>query len=668
MSSEHSVYDTPVKSLTGVGPVKLKALEALGVHRLADLLGILPRSYQLRERLPMDELKPGMQAMVVGQVLRLKLMGSPKAQRLEIMLKDGTGYIKLVFFQPKFVAYLRNIEPMTVLTAIGQVNSFNAMLQMAHPKVVLGDKSEELQGVWPIYPELKNLAPSDFNRLIESAFNLIKEKPPQENFSPDILKKLNLMPLLESYQAIHQPEASALHTLLDPAHHPAFRRMAFEELYALQLRLQKHRNAQQQAAAPQVAAVDAKLLFAEIMPFAPTNAQARVINEIVGDLARPIPMLRLLQGDVGSGKTAVAASAARHMSKAGYQTAIMAPTEILAEQHYQLFIKLFGPEKIARLQGSLKSKERRLAIERLKSGEAKIIIGTHALISDDVEFHKLGLCIIDEQHRFGVDQRTQLRNKGKSGLRLPHVLAMTATPIPRSLALTAYGDFALSVIDELPPGRTPISTHILQGEPTKNILLLAEKCVRNNEQAYIIYPLVEESEKLDLLDAEAGFRHLEGHFGGTQVALIHGRMNAAEKDAAMQRFSRGDARFLVSTTVIEVGVDVPNATCMMIIHPERFGLSQLHQLRGRVGRGSRKSACYLISDKLFLSGEAYRRLTIMEKTQNGFEIAAEDLAIRGPGDFLGTRQSGLPIFHHCDLVKHADLIEPARELAIAELP
>ncbi len=656
-------YEDPIGKLTGIGPAREKAFKSLGVHTIKDLLGILPRAYQLREKRPISELKPGMNGLVVGTIMRLQTVGPPKSQRLEIMFKDGSGYLKLVFFQLRPVSYLMNLPPQTQITVMGLVTSFNAMLQMAHPKVALGDKSADFHGVWPIYTELKNLGPADLSKGIESALSHIHKSAPQEPFPTEILQQLNLLPLLESYEAIHRPDD----VITDLDKHPAFRRMAFEELYQLQLRLQKHRKTQQQSQAPVAPRIPADALFKKILPFTPTQAQVRVINEIIGDLNKPYPMLRLLQGDVGAGKTAVAASVACHLSEAGYQTALMAPTEILAEQHYQLFVKLFGSQLVGRLQGSLGTKERRDVLARLQSGEIKIILGTHALISDDVEFHKLGLCIIDEQHRFGVNQRTELRNKGKRGLEVPHVLAMTATPIPRSLALTAYGDFALSVLDELPPGRTPISTHILQGDPTLNVMMLAEKCLRNQDQAYIIYPLVEESEKIDLLDAQQAFAQLEARFGSLTVGLIHGRMPAAEKDATMQRFSSGQAQILVSTTVIEVGVDVPNATCMIIVHPERFGLSQLHQLRGRVGRGSKKSACYLLTDQLFPSEETYRRLSIMEKSQNGFEIAAEDLKIRGPGDFLGTRQSGLPIFHHCDLVKHADLIEPARELANSSL-
>lgn len=653
-------YRDPIGKLTGIGPAREKALNNLGIHTVKDLLGILPRTYQLREKHPICDLKPGMQALVVGVILRLQTVGPPKNQRLEIMFKDGTGYLKLVFFQLKPVAYLQTLAPQTELTLMGTVSSFNGMLQMTHPKIAMGNQTENMQGVWPIYPELKNLGPADLNKAIDSALNYIRKIKSDTELSAEFLKQHHLLPLLESYEVIHQPEEFITQTET----HPAFRRMAFEELYELQLRLQKHRQIQQQLQAPVIFPISAEILFKKVMPFTATQAQLRVIHEIIGDLSQSHPMLRLLQGDVGAGKTAVAASIAHHVSQAGYQTALMAPTEILAEQHYQLFKKLFGDSFVARLQGSLGAKERREVLRRLQTNDAKIAIGTHALISEDVEFSNLGLCIIDEQHRFGVNQRTELRNKGKRGLQIPHVLAMTATPIPRSLALTAYGDFTLSVLDELPPGRTPISTHILQGDPTQNMLLLAHKCLRNQEQAYIIYPLVEESEKIDLLNAQQGFTQLQSLFGPTQVALIHGRMSAAEKDAAMQRFISGNAQFLVSTTVIEVGVDVPNASCMIIIHPERFGLSQLHQLRGRVGRGPKKSACYLLTPQLYPSDETYRRLSIMEKSQNGFEIAAEDLKIRGPGDFLGTRQAGLPIFHHCDLVKHADLIEPARELAM----
>lgn len=653
-----SPYDEPIQTLPGVGPAKQRALEALGISKIKDLLSILPKGYQNRVQLPIRDLKSGMQARVVGTILRLQTLGSFKHQRLEMILKDGTGFLKLVFFQLKPVAYLLKAKPGTQLTVTGEVTAFNAMMQMVHPKVALGNKPEPFHGVCAIYPELKGLSSHDLTKFIEAALEQV-QKASAPDWPIEKLQELKLLPLLESYQTIHQP----VEAIADPGQHPAFRRMAFEELYHFQCRLLKHRQIQLKLQSPILPRESARELFQGLLPFAPTHAQIRVIQEISDDTSQSYPMLRLLQGDVGSGKTAVAACAAKLFQKNGYQTAMMAPTEILAEQHFHVFSQLFGSERVGKLMGSLSVPARREMLKSLQSGNIDILIGTHALISEDVVFKNLGLCIVDEQHRFGVHQRSELRNKGRKGSFVPHVLAMTATPIPRSLALTAYGDFALSVLDELPPGRTPVSTHLLQGDPQKNVLMLADKCLRNQEQAYIIYPLVEESEKMDLLNAEQAFAELAGRFGSDRVALIHGRMTGAEKESAMHRFASAQADLLVSTTVIEVGVNVPNATCMMIVHPERFGLSQLHQLRGRVGRGERKSTCFLLTPQLFPSEETYRRLAILEKSQDGFEIAAEDLKIRGPGDFLGTRQSGLPIFHHCDLVQHADLIEPARQLA-----
>jgi ATP-dependent DNA helicase RecG len=471
-----------------------------------------------------------------------------------------------------------------------------------------------------------------------------------------------IAPIPDAYHWIHKVTDVA-----SPERTLSLRRFAFEEVLSVQLSMQRRKRDYQEQAAFTFSSASALELFQALVPFEPTNAQIRTLNDVIKDMSGKAPMSRLLQGDVGSGKTAVCAAACLVAVKEKAQCAILAPTDILVEQHLANFKKWFTPLgfRVAKLTASQKEAEKRAILIALMNGEIDIIVGTRALLSEGVAFHKLALAIIDEQHRFGVAQRRALREKGEAQGKTPHLLVMTATPIPRSLALTLYGDMSLSVIDELPKGRSPVTTQIVLGDAHTITQRLSAKMIREGEQAYVIFPLVQESEKLDLRNAVQAYETLCREFGAEHFAMVHGQMKADAKEAAMKQFASGAAKILISTTVVEVGVDVPNATYMLIMNAERFGLSQLHQLRGRVGRGHKPSFCYLAAEKA-TNENAKRRLMVMERTTNGFDIADEDLLIRGPGDMLGSRQSGLELFSFFDFAHHGDLIELARVQA-AEL-
>ncbi len=664
----HPLAD-PVTVLSGIGPKKAEVLAKTGIRLVRDFLNILPRTYQDRQRKKIKELEIGSPGIVLAHVLRAQFIGYGRFRRLEVLVKDDSGHLKLVFFNTQTINLEQRFSPNNLITILGTATAYGQLLQMPHPRTYNGDVAATLEGLWPVYPEVKGIYPAELSKFIQAALQHMNASPVLEMVPAQTLEGARIWPLAQAYQAIHHPSGlikSEIDALIDQSH-PAFRRMAFDEMLSLQLVIQRRRLQMSRHSSQVIESENIQNLFKTLLPFAPTTAQARVLVEISEALSRSYPMMRLLQGDVGAGKTAIAACGLFLAAKNKLQSAIMVPTEILAKQHYQTLKKILEPHgiKVVLLTGSTHKKERESILNDLTKCPTLVAVGTHALITEDVCFKNLSLIIIDEQHRFGVEQRTALLNKGKKDNLVPHILAMTATPIPRSLALTLYGDFAISILDELPPGRTPIVTRILPGDPNHIIQMLAKKILDKDEQGYIVYPLVEESEKLDLQDAKRAFDMLANLFGPVTVALIHGRMKAKEKEEIMQRFVQAEVKLLISTTVIEVGVDVPNATNMIIVHAERFGLSQLHQLRGRVGRGEKKSSCFLITEKLQPGDDAYRRLSLMEKTSDGFLIASEDLNIRGPGDFLGTRQSGLPLFRFCDLSKHADLIEHARNLAIS---
>lgn len=667
------VLDTPVERLHGIGPARAGALHARGLHTVGDLLTVLPRAYQDRRRsLQLNELIPGAQVVATGDVVLAGAIGKGRGGRFEVVLEDGTGRLKLLFFHFRTWDMKRRFAPGQRITVAGEVSQRGGSLQMVHPRVVQGESQEKLTGIWPVYPELSGLHPAELSRGIQAALDEIRKSPPIEVLPRHVVTRAQIVSIERALLDIHAPdeqsEEEALQALVE-RNAPAFRRLAFEELFVLQLAMGLRRRAALGEPAPPLAGSDAGTLATELLPFAPTRAQLRCTEEILADMEHAEPMGRLLQGDVGAGKTAVAALACLRAVRAGHQAAVMAPTEILAEQHQATFEKLMRPLgiRVAFFSGSLRGKARKLATAKLKNHEIDIAVGTQALLSEDVQFCRLGISVIDEQHRFGVVQRATLKQKGPvaaDGTNLaPHLLVMTATPIPRSLALTVHGDLAVSVVDELPPGRTPVKTSVLVGNDDEHAWVAVGDALRRNERAYVVYPLIEESEKMDLLDATRGFEDLSERFGGERVGLLHGKMSQEDKERMMGSFSRGDISVLVSTTVIEVGVDVPEATCMVVQHAERFGLSQLHQLRGRVGRSDKLSQCFLIVGAEKASKDAKRRLAVLEESNDGFRIAEEDLAIRGPGDFLGTRQSGLPTLLFADITRHGRLIETARQLA-----
>lgn len=665
---QYSISNDPISQLKGVGPQKIQILNQNNIYTINDLLNILPRHYQLRSKQSIKELIDGENALIVATVLRVQYLGVNKFRRLEIIVKDESAAIRLIFFSPKIINVKQRFVENSLITILGTVSNYNNLKQITHPRTFSGDVSNTLKGLWPVYSEIKGIYPALLIKFIHEAIKHIEKKLITDWVSEELQKAANMLSITQAYKQIHTPSSEDRQLLLEPYEHPAFRRLAFEEILSLQLQMQKRRQQITSCRAHpfSISNLNSEKLFGELFFFSPTSAQNRALKEISEDLKNPLPMLRLLQGDVGSGKTAVAAFICFLNALEKKQSAIMAPTEILAKQHFHTLEKVFSSHqiKVALLTGSTKAKQKKIITQEIASNNCLVIVGTHSLISEAIDFKNLSLVIIDEQHRFGVEQRMQLFAKGKKNGYSPHVLAMSATPIPRSLAMTIYGDFAISSLDELPPGRTTVNTNILIGNPTSLIPQLAHKILQKDEQGYIVYPLVEESEKVDLQNAKQAFSKLTTQFPTQPIALIHGKMKPAEKDLIMQDFALGKIKILISTTVIEVGIDVPNATNMVIVNAERFGLSQLHQLRGRVGRGSKPSNCYLLTQKLIPTDNAYHRLTLMEKTSDGFAIANADLALRGQGDFIGTRQSGLPFFRCLNFKQHADLIEPAQKLAI----
>ncbi|HEY1098145.1 MAG TPA: ATP-dependent DNA helicase RecG, partial [Myxococcota bacterium] len=600
------------------------------------------------------------------------IVGGGRGRRFEATIDDGTGLLRLVFFHFKQGELMSRLTRGNVVTVSGEVKKQQGRATMIHPRLTAGDKATALGGVSAVYPEIRGLHPLELGRACAAAVDVIDKTPPPDPLPPAIIAKVQLPALSTALTSLHKPaddiDVEALRALVE-RRSPGHMRLAFEELFVLGTALSLRRRAQGVDPAPPLPRVDGEEdAMARLLPFAPTGAQKRATGEILADVEKPVPMARLLQGDVGAGKTAVAAMAALRAARAGFQTAFMAPTEILAEQHGRTLKKIgfAAGLRVEVLTGSVGKKARALLEARLRNRDIDIIVGTQALLSDGVDFAKLGLCIVDEQHRFGVVQRALLRSKGPvvEGKNLtPHLLVMTATPIPRSLTLTVYGDLAVSILDELPPGRTPIKTQIT---PDLHAAVdVIRQTLSRNERAFVVYPLIDESEKLDVMAATAGYDDLQREFrradGVEDVALLHGKMSTADKDAAMSAFARGDKRVLVSTTVIEVGVDVPQASLMVIVNAERFGLAQLHQLRGRVGRGAAVSTCLLVPGDA--SNDALERLRTLEETNDGFRIAEKDLELRGAGDVLGTRQSGMPTLAFSDVVKHVKLIETARQLA-----
>lgn len=643
--------------IKGVGPKKLQAFADAEVHTVRDLLSILPKGFEERRCSSISQAPYGQVAIILVQVVAVRFIGFGRKKHLQVAVRDETSQMRLLFFNPGKVRVRGVFEPGRQIVVVGKVDLFGNTRQMVHPKVFAPEKMGSLEGIWPIYPAINDLSASEIHKIIHQALDTLRTQSLEDLFEQAWLAQHKMLPLKEAFDALHHNHEQAPRAL---------RRLAFEELFSLQLSVQKRAelNAAQAGIAIQ-ASLDDDALFTKLTQMCPTGAQQRVLAEIFRDLERAVPMMRLLQGDVGAGKTAVAAAACLKVVQAGLQCAVLAPTEILVEQHVRAFKDWFAPLgiQVVSLTASQKAAQKRQSLCMLADHSAQIVVGTHALLGEAVAFDSLGLCVIDEQHRFGVMQRKALLDKGRLK---PHLLSMTATPIPRSLALTVYGDMSLSLLDELPPGRQPVQTKILTGDPIDSAIQLLQRARDQNRQAFVVFPLVEASEKVDLQDATRAFTQFGTIFGQEHVALVHGQMKAEQKDAAMGRFVRNEAQILISTTVIEVGVNVPNATLMLIMHPERFGLSQLHQLRGRVARGNAQSYCFLLPEQDAFEA-AQERLQILANNTCGFAIADADLALRGPGDLLGTKQAGTALFDFFDMGPHQDLIEPARQAALVAL-
>ncbi|XUO82609.1 ATP-dependent DNA helicase RecG [Halomonas sp. KM007] len=660
----------PVTALKGVGDALAIKLARLGVERVSDLLFHLPLRYQDRTRLtPIGHLRAGQEAVVEGEVTASDVVKG-RRRSLLVRLRDGSGILSLRFFHFS-PAQQQQLRPGATVRAFGEARAGATGLEIYHPEYRLSGSSETPVEEYytPIYPTTEGLHQARLRALAQQALRLLTQAPETlPDVIPDTLRQRFQLPGLHaSLQLLHQPPPDVDLEQLSQGLHPATRRLALEELLAHQLSLREVRLRIQADGAPTLpSGRSLQTRFLAQLPFALTGAQRRVLEEIALDLARPAPMLRLVQGDVGSGKTVVAAMAALSALAGNCQAAMMAPTEILAEQHYRSFKAWFEPLGIdvAWLAGKLKGKARLDAKAAIADGRARMVVGTHALFQDDVHFQCLGLAIIDEQHRFGVHQRLALREKGEAGGLTPHQLIMTATPIPRTLAMSAYADLDVSVIDELPPGRTPVKTVVVSDERRPEVVERIRHACRDGRQAYWVCTLIEESEVLQCQAAEVTRDELTQALPELAIGLIHGRMKAAEKAEVMEAFKTGELDLLVATTVIEVGVDVPNASLMIIENPERLGLSQLHQLRGRVGRGSTESFCVLLYHAP-LSKSSRERLSVMRETTDGFRIAEKDLEIRGPGEVLGTRQTGLAQMKIADLERDADQLERVTALAQA---
>ena len=662
-----NLAQTPVTVLKGVGPGMAKKLEKINLHSLQDLLFHLPLRYEDRTRITtIRDLLPGTHTNIIGEITNNQIVNG-KRRMLVVSLNDGTGTINLRFFH--FTASQKNnLAIGSNIRCYGEINRGPRGFEIVHPEYKPLDQDQPLtpveENLTPVYPTTDGLRQISLRMLTEQA--LIRLKRGQvEEFLPEAYLD-EPYSLAQALALIHRPPPETSVIQLEEGKHPAQLRLIKEELIAHNLSMLKLKQSlvQHQAVA---LTIDEQLneKFLAQLPFSPTNAQARVVTEIRTDLAKPIPMMRLVQGDVGSGKTLVAGLAALTAIGQGYQVALMAPTEILAEQHAINFQKWFEPLNISVgwLAGKTKVKAKRIALEHIANGDMQLVIGTHALFQEQVVFNKLALIIIDEQHKFGVHQRLSLREKGAFDGNYPHQLIMTATPIPRTLAMTAYADLDTSVIDELPPGRTPITTVAMPDTRRDDVIeRIRQSALNDNRQAYWVCTLIEESEVLQCQAAEDTAHYLQAQLAELKIGLVHGRMKANEKQEIMEQFKAGELHLLVATTVIEVGVDVPNASLMVIENPERLGLAQLHQLRGRVGRGSIASHCVLMY-KSPLSKTAVKRLKVLRESNDGFVIAEKDLEIRGAGELLGTRQTGLAELKIADLVRDAALIPMIQQTA-----
>ena len=667
--SEESVFNQPIAGqLAGVGPRVAEKLAARGLLTLQDLWLHLPLRYEDRTQLtPIRDLRPGVPAQVEGRVEAVD-----RSFRSRPVLRVAIGDVSQATLVLRFfhfrAAQVAQFAPGALIRCYGTPKSGQNSLEIVHPSYrVLGAADADSLGeeLDPVYPAVEGIGPASMRKLIGQALDRLPEDAALELLPAEMLRGLHLPSLRQALLGMHRPARDADLAALATGTHPAQRRLALEELLAHNLSLRRQRIALQRHRAPVLAGegkLAAKLQSA--LPFSLTGAQQRVFAQIRTDLAQPSPMMRLVQGDVGSGKTVVAALAAMLAVEAGKQAALAAPTELLAEQHLANLRQWLEPLgiRVAWLAGKVTGKARGEVLAEIASGAAQVVVGTHALMQEAVVFHDLALAIVDEQHRFGVHQRLALRDKGASGQSVPHQLIMTATPIPRTLAMAAYADLDVSAIDELPPGRTPVQTIALSGERRPELVERIRAACAEGRQAYWVCTLIDDSDDVVAQAAQGTFESLSAQLPELRIGLVHGRMTSAVKQSTMRTFKAGGVDLLVATTVIEVGVDVPNASLMIVENAERLGLAQLHQLRGRVGRGAAASNCVLLYQAP-LSQMARQRLATMRETSDGFVIAEKDLELRGPGELLGTRQTGLAAFRVADLARDAGMLPQVRELA-----
>lgn len=660
MSLEESI-----QTIKGVGPKLGKILSDRGIATVEDALYFLPRAYQDRSKItPIRQVMVGTDVTIFGRIRKVSEIGFGRSKRVNAEVEDASGRLKLVWFNA-YPSLLKELTEGAEILAFGTATLFGAVIQIVHPEFEIVDEqidgkpvtSEHFGRVVPIYSEPEGVHQKVLRKITAQALQANLQT--MEDPLPIALRnRLKLPTLGESFVNLHFPKKMPVETLTGPE----VTRLAFEEFFVLQLGLALKKRERESDVAPAInVTADSVSSFKRGLPFDFTGDQQSALSEILEDLRKPQAMRRLVQGDVGSGKTAVALAALAVVAKDGFQGAFMAPTEVLAIQHFATAEKYLGPMGITCALLTHSTPDKAELFNKVRTGKIQVLIGTHALFQQAVEFEGLALAVVDEQHRFGVVQRAELLKKGKA--LSPHLLMMTATPIPRTLALTVYGDLDISWIREKPRGRPPIQTRVMRERDRMKVYDQIRRTLTAGQQGYLIYPLVENSEKLDLRSSTDMYERLRREvFPDFKLGLLHGRMKSEQKEEILNRFKAGQIQLLISTTVIEVGIDVPNATLMVIEHPERLGLSQLHQLRGRVGRGSAVSHCVLLCDEFVT-----QRLRIMEKTEDGFEIAEEDMRLRGPGEFLGTRQSGLPGFRVGHIVRDAALLRVAREEAQALL-
>ncbi len=658
MTDEALSQKRDIRYLKGVGPKRAFALERLGITSVRNLLYFFPRRYEDRSQFrSIESLVLQEWVTIRGEILTVKLKRVKRFSILEVTVGDSTGMITAVWFNQPFLA--KQFAAGQNAIFYGKAELYQNRLQISSPEYELVEPDEEAVHagrITPIYPLTEGLFQKSLRSILKEVVETQVEQNIDEFLPVKFRSEKNLLELKEAVREMHFPTSFDRQLL-------ARRRIVFDEFFIFQMiLLQKIERMKTKYRAYSLSEGDScRQAFIESLPFAPTQSQVKAFSDLIEALAKTVPMNRLLQGDVGSGKTLVAAFALLLAAKNNCQAVLLAPTEILAEQHYRTLEKIFEPFSVSfgLLTSATPPPRRERILAELKQGKLSVVVGTHAILQEDVKFHSLALVIIDEQHKFGVHQRCQLLNHDPR----PHQLVMTATPIPRTLALTLYGDLEASVLKELPAGRQPIKTYWIVRDKQKEVLEHILKKVAVGEQAYFIFPLIEETEKLDLLAATKEFEKLKRSvFKDVRMGLVHGRMSKEERDPIMKAFRRGEVQILVATSVVEVGVDQPNATIMVIENAERFGLSQLHQMRGRVGRGTRASECFLFGEPK--TDEGKKRLRILTKTQDGFLIAEEDLKLRGPGDFLGTRQSGEPFFYIAHPILDEEVLLEARETAV----